>query len=142
MDFLLRVLLLQFANHLVLHTDLVVNLIEVLRGLPIVLLSYISELLWLLLRGGKDVLDGISNDEIFVTLESHDGFVIDLRHVLSLILSIPIHLLSPALVLELVAVAFDSGNPLTLLHVLVDLWLILVLELSEGLVTTIMRMRA
>lgn len=74
------VLLVQVADHLVLVFDVLFYLVEVVRGLPVVLLLRPLDWLGGALGHGQDVLDCVSDYEVLAGLQALDGLLVDCRH--------------------------------------------------------------
>lgn len=89
---------------MILCVDFVIDLCEIFRSHSIIFLICISELFWLLLRSCQYILYCICNNEVLITLQTHNRFFFYLRHILSLFLLVSIHLLLPTLVHKLILV--------------------------------------
>lgn len=78
--FLSLLLDLHLSHKVVLVFDLVFDVLEVLRGLAVVLLlQHILVLVAGQFRRCEDVLDGVGNNEILVRNETLDGLLVSLR---------------------------------------------------------------
>ena len=70
----------EILNHLVLILDVIFNVVQVVRGLPVVFLVEVVGWFRRLLGGRQDVFDGVCYDEVFVRFQSQHWSIVGFRN--------------------------------------------------------------
>ena len=79
------VLHVEVLNHLVLVLDVVFDVVQVVRGLPVIFLVEVVGWFRCLLGGWKDVFDCICHDEVFVRFQTKDRSIVGFRNCVLLV---------------------------------------------------------
>ena len=70
----------EILDHLVLVLDVVLNMVQVVRGLPVVFLVEVVGWFRRLLGGRQDIFDCVCHDEVFVRFQSQHRPIVGFRN--------------------------------------------------------------
>ena len=70
----------EILNHLVLILDVIFNVVQVVRGLPVIFLVEVVDWFWFFLGGRQDVFDRVCHDEVFVRFQAQHWPVVGFRN--------------------------------------------------------------